>query len=75
MKSVDGTKPNPAQAQNPIEKEEDIFAFLKLKYIPPTERVGPEQIIPYRLSESVSTEPTPTPKPIRIVRLPKPKSD
>jgi hypothetical protein len=75
MKSVDGTKPNPP----PMEKEEDIFAFLKLKYIPPMERVGPEQIIPYRTSfsasESVSTEPTPTPKPIRIVRLPKPKSD
>ena len=77
MKSVDGTKPEPAQAQKPMEKEEDIFAFLKLKYIPPTERVGPEQIIPYSTSasESVSTSVEPTPKPIRIVRLPKPKSD
>jgi DNA polymerase/3'-5' exonuclease PolX len=75
MKAVDGTKPELAQAQTSMEKEEDIFAFLKLKYIPPTERVGPEQIIPYRLGESVSLSTAEIPKPIRIVRLPKPKSD
>jgi hypothetical protein len=56
-----------------MEKEEDIFAFLKLKYIPPTERVGPEQIIPYSANESLNS--AEIPKPIRIVRLPKPKSD
>jgi len=72
-------RPELAQAQTPMEKEEDIFAFLKLKYIPPTERVGPEQIIPCRVSESASANESlnsaEIPKPIRIVRLPKPKSE
>jgi DNA polymerase/3'-5' exonuclease PolX len=30
----------------PVESEEDIFAFLGLRYIPPTERVDANQVIP-----------------------------
>lgn len=62
MKPV-GDKPQ--QAPPTPTEEKDIFAFLKLKYIPPNERVDANQIIPYSAEE----------KPVRIVRLPKPKSE
>ena len=33
-------------AAPPITTEEEIFAFLGLQYVPPTERTGPEKIQP-----------------------------
>ena len=54
-----------ASAPPQMTDEKDIFAFLKLKYIPPNERVDANQIIPYNAEE----------KPVRIVRIPKPKSE
>lgn len=56
---VEGQAPVPLMTD-----EKDIFAFLKLKYIPPNERVDANQIIP------VEEE-----KPVRIVRIKKPKSE
>ena len=35
-----------APAPPPMDSEEDIFKFLGLIYIPPTERTGPEKVIP-----------------------------
>lgn len=36
----------PPAAAPPMATEEDIFAFLGLQYVPPTERTGPEKIQP-----------------------------
>lgn len=36
----------PGSAAPPITTEEEIFAFLGLQYVPPTERTGPEKIQP-----------------------------
>lgn len=36
----------PVAAAPPMATEEDIFAFLGLQYVPPTERTGPEKIQP-----------------------------
>ena len=68
MKPV-GDKPQ--QAPPTPADEKDIFAFLKLKYIPPNERVDANQIIPYSAEE---VKPAPV-QVKRIVRIPKPKSE
>lgn len=50
--SANGSANGSAKAVPPMETEQDIFRFLRLRYIPPTERVDNQQII--RMGPSVA---------------------